>query len=140
MKDPSTEILKAFYDALNGNLSFGGDNYPVYTVAPKSGSYNYVLLDDVTLLDDSAKDYFDTEGTILMDIVTADSADGGTLIPVNDIANDILLLVVRKGLSMTNFTLAVRPFLDFTHIIKEQTETALIIRKLITLRFWTTQN
>ena len=140
MKDPTTEILLAFYTALNGNLSFGGNNYPVYTVAPKTTEYNYVLLDDVTLIDDMAKDFFDSEGTILIDIVTTNAPDGGSLIPVNDISNDLLLLVIKKPLSMTNFKFSVTPFLDTMNIIKQDTETALLIRKLIRLRFWVTQN
>lgn len=140
MKDPTTEILLAFYTALNGNLSYNAVDYPVYTVAPKSDEYNYVLLDDVELVDDMAKDYFDNEGSILIDIVTSDSADGGSLIPANDISNDLLLLVTKQALSMTNFKFAVTPFLDLTNFLKEQTETALIIRKLIRLKFWITQN
>ena len=139
MKDPSAEILLAFYTALNGNLTYNAVNYPVYTVPPKGG-YNYVLLDDVELLDDSAKDYFDLEGSILIDIVTENAQDAGSTVAANDIANDLLLLVTKKPLSMTNFTLAVTPFLDLQNFLKEQTETALIVRKLIRLKFWVTQN
>lgn len=139
MKDPTTEILLAFYTALNGNLSYNGDDYPVYTVPPKGG-YNYVLLDDVELLDDMAKDYFDSEGSILIDIVTEDAQDAGTILAANDIANDLLLLVIKQNLSMSNFTFSVTPYLDLMNFLKEQTETAFIVRKLIRLKFWVTQN
>jgi hypothetical protein len=135
MKDPTDEILTAFYSALNGNLTYSDVNWPVYTSADTDQNYNYVLLDDVFLTNDMTKDAFISEGTILIDIVGGAMGKRGTLKGVNSICNQILLLVIKKDLTLTNFAWEVLPYLDSVNIIKEEQETSIIIRKLLRLRF-----
>jgi len=135
MKDPSDAILTAFYTALNGNLAYGSTDFPVYTFAPKADVYNYVLLEDVSLVDDSTKDRYESEGTILIEVVHGGMSKRGTLKGVNDVGNDILLLTVKTAITVSGFTWAVTPYVDNINILKEPTETSIIARKLIRLRF-----
>lgn len=135
MKDPTDEILTGFYLALNGNLTYDEVNWPVYTIADEAQNYNYVLLDDVFLVDDMTKDKWISEGTILIDIVGGAMGKRGTLKGVNSICNQIMLLTVKKDLTLTNFAWVIKPYLDSVNIIKEDQETSIIIRKLLRLRF-----
>jgi hypothetical protein len=140
MIDPSTDILQAVYTALNGNLSYDGVNYPVYTFAPKSESYNYVVLSEIDLFDASMKQRdFDLEGTLLIDVVTVNAPDNASMLASNSINSQILTLLIKQDLPMTSFNFTVTPFLDTSNSVKEETETAVICRRLTRLRFWIQQ-
>ena len=140
MKDPTTEILTALITALNGNLKYNSADYPVYTIVPKSVDYDYVLIDDIDFTDDSMKDRFDSSGTFLVDVVTADAQDNASMLAANSITNQIMNILVKQDLKMTNFTFSVTPFMDTTIPLRNQTNTAYILRKLTRFRFWVVED
>ena len=135
MKDSTTELYAAVYSMLNGNLSYGGSDYPVYSSVPKSANYNYVVLADVTFNEDGAQDTYISDCTMLIDIVTGGFKNRGTKKPMNSISNQILQLLVGQNISMTNFTISVHPHLINANEIEEITEVSIIYRKLLRLRF-----
>ena len=136
MKDPSDEILTAFYTALNGNLSYGGSNFPVYTVAPKSEYYRYVFLTELDVTDDSTKDKFTTDCTLIFEIVDKVYKKRSTYKAVNSIANSILLLVIRQSLTMTNFDMTVKPWLFRPmEIFLDPVDLGVLPRKTIPINF-----
>lgn len=140
MKDPSDEILTAFYTALNGNLSYGGNNFPVYTSAPRSTDYRYVHLAGLNLTDDSAKDMFISDCALIIEIVDDVYKIRGTFKGVNDISNDILQLIIKTRLSMTNFTMTVTPWLEDADYFMDNVDIGQLPRKALIVRFGVQQN
>ena len=135
MKDSTTELYEAVYTMLNGNLIYNTVNYPVYTSVPKSADYNYVVLKDVTFLDDGTQDTYISDCTMLIDIVTGGFKNRGTKVPMNSISSQILQLLAGQDISMSNFTISVHPHLANANEIEEMTEVSIIYRKLLRLRF-----
>lgn len=46
MSDPTWAVQKAIFGAVNGNVSWGGNNVPVYDAVPQNSAYPYISLDD----------------------------------------------------------------------------------------------
>lgn len=133
MKDPSDQIIGAFYTALNGQVSYGGTTWPVYTSAP-SGS-NYVLIGDLDLTDASAKIERLHEGSIVIEVVNGGNVKIVTRKKVNDISNDVIEKVAYQSLSMTGFSFVVLPYLAATQTMEEMNDTELVVHKLMTFSF-----
>jgi hypothetical protein len=133
MKDPSDQIISAFYAALNGQLSYGSVNWPVYTSSP-SGT-DYVLIGDLDLVDASAKIERLHEGTITVEIVNGGNNKTFSRKKVNDIADDILGKIAYVYLSMTGFAMVVAPYVESMNTYEETNDTEIVVRKLITFRF-----
>lgn len=68
MNDPGIALRKAFYAALNGNLSYSGANVPVYDMKAENAPKVYVVLSSVTTLDSSNKTAFATIQSIDVDV------------------------------------------------------------------------
>ena len=133
MKDPSDQIIGAFYTALNGNLSYGSTNWPVYTSSP-SGT-DYVLIGDLDLVDASAKIERLHEGTIIVEVVNGGNNKTFSRKKVNDISDDILSRIAYVYLTMTGFSFVVAPYVEAMNTFEETTDTEIVVRKLITFRF-----
>lgn len=71
MKDIKLDLQTAYYNLLNGNLSFATVNVPVFDVmdVPQSPAYPHVILSDWTQVDDGDKSSFGEEVTFGIDIV-----------------------------------------------------------------------
>jgi hypothetical protein len=138
MTDPTQDIMSALYTVLNGNLSYNSVDYPVYTVPPKSG-FNYVLIEDIAIQDDSTKDYYDFNILVTFEVVTSDAHDAGSFVAANNISTDLTTLLVGQAFSIDNHTVEVEPFVDVIQPQLEMVDTALIVKKYIRLRFWIKQ-
>ena len=78
MKDPTSEIEAGLITLLNGNLSYGSNNYPVTTNIPKNKKYRYVLIDNVELEDMSDGDSSHTIAEITIEVVSSGYLHGST--------------------------------------------------------------
>jgi hypothetical protein len=90
MKDVKLDLQTAYYNLLNGNISYASVNVPVYDVmgVPQSPVYPHVLLTDWTQLDDGDKSSFGEEVTFSLEIVDRATQRGnraGTYSVVNQI-------------------------------------------------------
>lgn len=94
MKDINYPVRKAFYTALNGNLSYDGSNVPVSDEQLKDSDSNnfYVILGSQSDRDDSTKTSYDREASITLDIVTK-QGQTATKDIADSIANQILTLL-----------------------------------------------
>lgn len=94
MRDSGTQLRRAYYTALNGNITIDGNDVPVYdgkVEDPKSDEV-YILFMDQTDQDKSSKSHFAVETTITIDIkqrlkATVSRED------IEDVANQILQIV-----------------------------------------------
>ena len=104
MKDPTQEILKAYYNALNGNISYGGDGVFVGTKVP-SDETMYVFLYIESLQDKRTGTDYLTEAIVTMDIVTRLDLNSGDEEIINDITDQVLYIVSDpSNLVFTNFS------------------------------------
>ena len=129
MKDPSNEVLKAFYTALNGNTVL-----PVYTMVPTDVN-DFIEIGDYTGVENSAKDTYLTEATIQLEFVKRYRGQG-TKTEVNTDVNTVTGLVrdnFASGLSMSGFTMRVTTIDSVNDFIEEDDEFK-IYRKFVRFR------
>lgn len=94
-----TPVREAYYDAINGNLTYNGENVPVYdSFAPEEDIAPYVVITDQTATSEPAtRCRFRNGVTIQMEIVMAfpPGVRGGKSITEN-IADQIYTIVLSK--------------------------------------------
>ncbi|MFA5401439.1 MAG: DUF3168 domain-containing protein [Dehalococcoidia bacterium] len=130
MKDPGTQILSAFYTALNGHTTL-----TVYTMVPPNTAFNYIWIGDITNNEEGCKDRYISNATVAIDIVKG-YVDQGSKKAVEDEAGTIaghIRTAVGAGLTMTGFTMHVC-VLDSTNDMVEETETQKIFHKILRYR------
>lgn len=76
MKNYVGDLIKAYYQCLNGNITYGGQDVNVYNVAVDSTDrFHYVLIRPESESDSSNKHSFVTNPVVVIDIMTVH--DGG---------------------------------------------------------------
>ena len=94
MRDINLAIRQAFYQALNTNVSFDGNDVKIYTsFNPNTGENLYIVLTTQTGEDVSTKSSFDTFATILIDIVHKQDRGFAEFDTVDDVAGQVLDIV-----------------------------------------------
>jgi|GEM_PF-3941484 len=134
MTDPAAEILAAFETALNGKLTNGSDNWPVYLSKPKSEGRGYVVLSDLNWYDDGGDDDMDCSLTI--EINNGTPTIGQVLLaPMNAIASTIVSLVSKIDISMTSYKMRVLPYIESNDLFWDESSYGAIPRKVLRIRF-----
>ena len=116
MKDPSSEILSAFATLL-ASISYNSKAWHIYTKRPAQGKKNYIYISDLQLTDSSDQDHNITQGLINIDVSVINDKHAKTI--ANSLSNSIFQAAIRQGLTMTNFTIVVEPYLNNTIVSKE---------------------
>jgi len=135
MKDPSNEVIKAFYSELNGKTTL-----TPYTMVP-SGVDDYIFIGDFTTNGDIAKDKYITDNTVTVEIVKTYRGQG-TKTAVNADAN-IVLQNIRDAfastVALTGFTVIVTTW-DGSNDFVEETDEFKIFRKFVRFRLIIEEN
>lgn len=129
MKDPSNEIVKVIYAALNGNTTL-----TVYTMVPP-GVENFIEIGDYTGVEDSAKDTYITNATIQLEFVKRYRGQG-TKTEINTDVNTVIGIMrstFASGLTMSGFTMTVTTVDGVNDFIEEDDEFK-IYRKFVRFR------
>lgn len=108
MRHTGTEIYSAFYDLLNGNVTYGGSTIPVYSGMPANKNEDYIYLEEMTQTDWEGHDRFGTEETFTIQIVCRDKGKVPSKIKVMNIASQVYNLIkptVYSEVIMDNFTM-----------------------------------
>lgn len=134
MNLPSEELQTAYFTALNGQLSVGGSNVPVFDVVPPDTDYPYVVLTGQNVIETNFNtDKRITEIVTDVDVVTGfDGSFGGKkqMFDISDQVIGIIRKVPGSYLSLQGFTMLTST-LDSTVSIQEQSETnVLFINRL----------
>ena len=94
MKDCSNNIRVQYLSKLNGNISYGGKNVPVYgTDTFQTVPQNYVIIGDITESADNNNQLFVTEADVVIDIFSEQYMTRNNSI-IDDIADQILTLLI----------------------------------------------
>jgi hypothetical protein len=151
MKNPIVELLPQVYDMLNGMLVVGSESIPVYDRVPnlpwdESKTYQaWVHIAEPTLTPfPAAKDRF--LSTVVLQIEIAclyelQSESGGNIM-ADDIANQIMQLLIERGgssLTFTNFH-CIGQVLEDLSTEKGNIDTAYYTAKVLRIRYTFEQN
>jgi hypothetical protein len=140
MNDPTDAIYSALFTALNGNLSYGGVSWPVYTGVPGSASIsNYVHISSLSCVDAGAKIEKIWDCSLSIEIIGS-SKSVMTRKPVNYISNLIIGLLAYKSLSMTGFNQVVQPYIEGFETFDTTTEAEILNVKQLFFRFSVQEN
>lgn len=95
MKDPAYTLRNAYYTYLNGNLTSGGNNVPVYDeYAPDNAPDTYVILGAQTGENRGSRQCFITYSSIILIVVTRfPAAEQGNKKQADDIADQIMRII-----------------------------------------------
>jgi len=135
MIDPSSEILTAFYTALNGNLSYSSETWAVYTSVPKSDADKYVVLEELSVSDDNTKDSNHWDCSLTIEVVGGISIGQVSMKPVDSITSQILNALFKVDLSMPSFSMTVLPWFDDVSKYTDLVGSGILARKAIRVRF-----
>lgn len=142
-QDLNSEVMAAFIKRFTLSNKDGKDErsvvvdgiiYPIYSTVPKGVPFNYILMNPVEYIDDSAKDTDSYECTQLWDIVTF-GGERGSWKPCLSIATDIKRKVMKQDITTENFKSTVEPIIDSSIHQTMEVENGLIMRSLIRFRF-----
>lgn len=94
MKEPIRFMRQKIFTLLNGNVSYGGSNVPVYNRVPSTQSEPYIIVysADTTQTNQNQSDFI-VECITRIEVVTAFLSDDGGELQVNDIVESILELI-----------------------------------------------
>ena len=130
-RDVNKEILEAYYNLLNGQLVYDGNDVYIGIRIPRDKT-NYVLLyiEDITK-DTVTDDMAIYDVTVALEVTSVQEQMGGDDRPVNDIMDQVLSIIDDPdSLVMTNFNCPLTQYGDMDGD-SEQTDTSFILTKTI---------
>ena len=93
MRDTLYPLRKAFYEALNGQLTYNSVDVPVYDeIAPNNAPSSFVIISTGTTVDNDTLTSFQSENTLLIDIVSKTGVSVSKDV-VDNIANQVFLIL-----------------------------------------------
>ena len=94
MKDPSDDIRDWLYTTINGHVTYGGANVPVYTFPPENVSYPYIVFGEQSGEgEDGTKDKWLWNVANQIIVLTQHFGTDASYLPVNSISSQIMQLV-----------------------------------------------
>lgn len=144
MKDPSDDIRDWIYTVLNGNVTYGGSNVPVYSFPPENVSYPYIVIGEQSGDgEDGAKDCWIWDVTTEIWVYTQHSGHDATYVPVNTIASSVMQLLrtadtpstygtTEDTVTLANFNL-IRVNIGAFYTSRVQEETGILISKQVNI-------
>jgi len=94
MKESIHFIRQKIFTRLNGNVSHGGSNVPVFNRVPSTQDEPYIIINSLNEQDvDVNQQKFITECTTRVEIVTGFFSDDGGELQANQIVNSVLQLL-----------------------------------------------
>lgn len=107
MKDASNNIRVIYVNALNGNLSYNGQDVPVYGQTPfRTPPKNYVVISSITEVANNNNQYFGNSVDVVIDIFSEQYRVYDNAV-VDNIAGQILNILIPDtavdGFSDTDF-------------------------------------
>ena len=136
MKDPSGLIRTWLYGVLNGAVSYGGSNVPVYSFVPKDAAKPYILLGSQSMsseLDESTKDAWITRNSLTIEIYADGSSNDASYVALNTISDSVLQLIrTRSAATISGFTVVSR-VIDNTLTEAFDFDTSITLLKIINI-------
>lgn len=134
MNLPSRLLQVAYYNALNGQITYNGSAVPVYDVIPKGAEYPFILLGSQFVIETNFNtDTRITEVIMDVDITTGFEGAFGGKSQAYDISEDVVNAIRKTPgtyLSLSGYKM-LSTTLDSSNILQDQDETHILyINKL----------
>jgi len=136
MKDVGFAIRKAYYSKLNGAVSLNASNVPVYDNVPDSANYPYIQVSNVSVVDNSTKDNFNSNCVVTVQVFTGTDGTNYSKADADNITNQVMgLLINRSSLpdASPDFKVITNS-LESTTYIESQFDGFYEVRKVIRIR------
>lgn len=137
MKDPTEEILTGYQQKLTGQLVYSGETFPVFIDLPREKIFRYVYLANVNFSSDDTIDSNCMAGTLNVEVVTGGYQQQVNRKCINTIVNRLFEIVGNETFDTSNFYIVVGAYIKDINTVKEETESELILRRIINLGFMT---
>ena len=137
MKDSSTEIYKAFFDILDGNITYSSADVPVYTNLPGNNVQDYIYIGEQTQVDAGGHDEFAAESTMVLYVVTNEQSNFPSKIKLQNISDQVYNAIMptnRTEIATDNFYTS-GLFLESSIEDQFSTDSGYQLRKTLTWRF-----
>lgn len=144
MRDSFYDVLEGFYNTLAGNVTYEGNEIPVYTGLPKATgtASDYIYIGEITQVDFGGADEFSTEETITIQIVCRQRGDDVSkkkLAIISSQVYDLLKATYTSEIALDGFTMyglhLDNAFTDF-----EVTDQDYALRKIARFRYFLYEN
>ena len=89
MKDVNDKLYSAIFTLLSGNVSYDGNQIPVYSVVPQDVQNDYIYIADNNINEDETKDRFIQNGYINIQVVTRYDHGGFSDKKLNSVAAQV---------------------------------------------------
>ena len=135
MKDPTSELRKAYRTALNGNLdNLAGGDVPVYDLPPENAAYPFVRFGNITIVDDSNFTEYGSIMTMGIEVVNKFAGGTGNRRENEYISDQIMHLIrTRTSMAMTGFYI-ITTTVDMATDLDEAIPGGKLQRRIITFR------
>jgi hypothetical protein len=136
MKLPNKLLQIAYYNALNGNVSYGGSTVPVFDVVPPTQEFPYIVLGSQAIVHEGTKTSFGVQAIMDVDVVTGFEGSFGGKSQVYDISDEVVQLIVTRAqthFSLSGFSCYVSE-LESSTILEEITETHILFSNKLRFR------
>ena len=137
-KDGSYEVIKAYYDALNGNVSVDGATIPVYSFAPKATTGHRIIIGAPISTETDTVTAFTRDISFDVEIVTdfsGGSASYKKAADISDAVQRLLKTAIGSNLALDGSDHEIyHSYLELENVLTEDTDYGVIIRKILTYR------
>lgn len=140
MKDIGLSLRTAYYNRLQGAITYGGEVVNVYdsSAVPNTANKPYILLSTYisTELGEGSKQSYAQEVTLLIDVVTKFPNSMGGKKQCDTISNSVIELVRTRQagyLTMSGFQI-ITTLLDSNQTLEELVSDGVVVRRLIRFR------
>lgn len=136
MKDVGYSLRKAYYGKLNGAVSLNATVVPVYDNVPDTASYPYIQVSNISVIDDSTKDSFNSNCVVTVQVFTGTDGTNYSKSDADAISNQVMqLLINRSSLpdASPDFKV-ITNLLESTGYIESQFDGFFEVRKVIRIR------
>ncbi len=97
MKDVGFAIRKAYYSKLNGAVTLNASNVAVYDNVPNSANYPYIQISNVSVVDNSTKDNFNSNCIVTVQVFTGTDGTNYSKADADTISNQVMQLLINRS-------------------------------------------
>lgn len=140
MKDIGLSLRTAYYNRLQGAITYGGEVVNVYdsSAVPNTANKPYILLSTYisTELGEGSKQSYAQEVTLLIDVVTKFPNSMGGKKQCDTISNSVIELIRTRQngyLTLSGFQI-ITTLLDSNNTLEELASDGVVVRRLIRFR------
>jgi hypothetical protein len=138
MKLPNKELRTFIYDRLNAAITYDTQVIPVNSIPAKGSVFSYILIGNISLVENSPKDRYSTLSTVEITVCSQSDQRIANYDENEEITNDLIGLLVDYIPGLTNYQMV------WAHLLSSQeqtelTDTSYTINNILTFEYYLEQ-